>query len=138
MFLSKCFSSIEPLKYFSHVLFHFGQIHNHTWSYLRFTLLFKLGFGSKMFSRATQSRSDKKDRRERASRKNTNQIFENRANVIKRRLCRIASMLPVLFCSTCLIKIVKVSQYRLFRFHSNPVSFRRSRLEFLGVTGLEP
>ena len=31
MFLSNCFSSIEPLKYFSHVLFHYGQIHNHTW-----------------------------------------------------------------------------------------------------------
>ena len=38
MFLSKCFSSIEPLKYFSHVLFHYGQIHNHTWNCLRFTL----------------------------------------------------------------------------------------------------
>lgn len=38
MFLSKCFSSIEPLKYFSHVLFHYGQIHNHTWNSLRFTL----------------------------------------------------------------------------------------------------
>ena len=38
MFLSKCFSSIEPLKYFSHVLFHYGQIHNHTWNCLKFTL----------------------------------------------------------------------------------------------------
>ena len=25
MFLSNCFSSIEPLKYFSHVLFHYGS-----------------------------------------------------------------------------------------------------------------
>ena len=48
MFLSKCFSSIEPLKYFSHVLFHYGQIHNHTWNSPRFTLRFRLGFGSKI------------------------------------------------------------------------------------------
>ena len=130
------FSSIEPLKYFSHVLFHYGQIHNHTWNCLRFTLWYKMGFGSNMFqgllshgpwltvtlietgqtaqrvpprrlvSLTYKTWSDKKRRTGESFTENNNQIFDSRSNFIWLKLCRIVSMLPVSFCKTCLTKIV--------------------------------